>query len=150
MGSYGADGPVGEAGNGNRTNTNTNTITITITNTQLQVVKAGNGNGTSQLTAPLKFITADKYNNHISVGKLSEFSKKNPVKIIVLIIIPLQVHHCHISGPVQCRRGSWHCCRRSLCHRHDPCRPLCHEEEEHNSPDGNDHHQYYCCYHHHF
>lgn len=25
------------------------------------VVKAGNGNGTSQLTAPLKFITADKY-----------------------------------------------------------------------------------------
>ena len=70
MRSYGADGPVGEAGNGNRANTNTNT------NTQLQVVKAGNGNGTSQLTAPLKFITADKYNNHIS-AKLSEFSNKN-------------------------------------------------------------------------
>ena len=31
------------------------------TNTTIQVVKAGNGNGTSQLTAPLKFITADKY-----------------------------------------------------------------------------------------
>ena len=77
MRSYGADGPVGEAGNGNRTNTNTNTITITNTQLQLQVVKAGNGNGTSQLTAPLKFITADKYNNHISVVKLSEFSNKN-------------------------------------------------------------------------
>jgi len=38
---------------------------------ELQVVKAGNANGTSQLTPPLKFITADKY---VIEAKGSSFS----------------------------------------------------------------------------